>query len=788
MQEWIIRITVNPYVGEMRFEVSKDEGKTWEEVQEENDLYKFQDGRWIFGNCADIIVETIEKYYSVNSTVLIQFIGTEHDYKLLQTVIQGKAIKAKQIASLVDADDAIQIIKGCYGRIKEVFEDYFEDSFHSDDRLDLDICENIRKYDETIKPIIPICVLGSYSAGKSAFVNALIGEELLPSRTKPETARNTLVVRDDERSGYGIRIDYNANIVDISIDYDGEIQIEGLKDDDELYKRVMGIQQNKSSNQAIVHEILELLNSRGPDDTLNLVDSLKKNIILYCPFSNSLLDPSVKYQIYDTPGSNSGKDTSNPAEKLSELMNDQTNALPILMLKLGDASSNDSLALREMLEAYKNGFNLNNMLVVVAMADTYGDSQLREGIVGEIRTSLPNAPILNVSSVLAIGVKKTETDWIDTQYKDGYISAKRKIEEKEIAPLPKYNSVFENSNYDQRTDIDSYLYASGIPDLEYQINCFIKDYANYRKCTNGKSFLVSSLRKAQEKQQKLLNTLNCRYEEKKNEQRKKKEEIIKKLREQRIPPVNSIIKPVKKQYEKVVDQYCEGIESTMKSEWKRCNGKMSDFNKAMRKDCQEKLYVKTYEPITLTIDTEIRKLVKQYMEAVSAIINNKSNSFTEECIKKLGIIMEEQNKKVPSFSDTRSKNLTANLVILFSNSILRKNEKIDSLWYKTCAKVLVDEIKGTSGGIFGIGAKQGAFSKDCIREPIHHYNKSLQKWRDDYIEVIESSIDTENDILSSLEKEIKELENQMNDLDTRLDRLKDVSEALEKLFDIKETA
>ena len=37
--------------------------------------------------------------------------------------------------------------------------------------------------------VIPICVFGNYSAGKSTFINALIGREVLPSGGDPVTAK-----------------------------------------------------------------------------------------------------------------------------------------------------------------------------------------------------------------------------------------------------------------------------------------------------------------------------------------------------------------------------------------------------------------------------------------------------------------------------------------------------------------------------------------------------------------------------------------------------------------------
>ena len=43
-----------------------------------------------------------------------------------------------------------------------------------------EINQIIAKFLDATKTEIPICVVGMYSTGKSAFINSLIGEEVLP--------------------------------------------------------------------------------------------------------------------------------------------------------------------------------------------------------------------------------------------------------------------------------------------------------------------------------------------------------------------------------------------------------------------------------------------------------------------------------------------------------------------------------------------------------------------------------------------------------------------------------
>ena len=48
----------------------------------------------------------------------------------------------------------------------------------------------LKRFSDASGDTVPICVLGTYSAGKSTFINALIGQELLPSAETPVTAKS----------------------------------------------------------------------------------------------------------------------------------------------------------------------------------------------------------------------------------------------------------------------------------------------------------------------------------------------------------------------------------------------------------------------------------------------------------------------------------------------------------------------------------------------------------------------------------------------------------------------
>ena len=55
---------------------------------------------------------------------------------------------------------------------------------------DFSVKRGLNKVSQALDDVIPLCVFGNYSAGKSTFINALIGVELLPSGGDPVTAKN----------------------------------------------------------------------------------------------------------------------------------------------------------------------------------------------------------------------------------------------------------------------------------------------------------------------------------------------------------------------------------------------------------------------------------------------------------------------------------------------------------------------------------------------------------------------------------------------------------------------
>lgn len=192
-----IKITYNPYKKEIFYRYWDYTGDgSWEEVDINSPLLQEQCSSKdvTIQNNSYNIVETINNNYNVgNIGVDIIFEGTQDDFDTLSYVAGRyffdyyiKCIKgSKSIISPLEAKDKIEE----YFRRLNGFLNKYGDT--------PEIVNELNRYLDAVKPTVPICVMGLYSSGKSAFINSLIGKEVLPSDSDPTTARNYRITKND---------------------------------------------------------------------------------------------------------------------------------------------------------------------------------------------------------------------------------------------------------------------------------------------------------------------------------------------------------------------------------------------------------------------------------------------------------------------------------------------------------------------------------------------------------------------------------------------------------------
>lgn len=176
---------------------------------------------------ADEIVKAIDKLDSSDLGIEVHFIGTQDDFDDLKRVVElfyenKNIICIKEPPFFWDAEYALSHIKTKFSNVESILTEYKEDA----------IVELLDSYEKTIKPDLAICIMGLYSSGKSAFINSLVGAELLPSASDPTTAK---VCKIQCRDTHTVTITVNGNIYTVCFDSDDPT----ITGDDEAVKTLI---------------------------------------------------------------------------------------------------------------------------------------------------------------------------------------------------------------------------------------------------------------------------------------------------------------------------------------------------------------------------------------------------------------------------------------------------------------------------------------------------------------------------------------------------------------------
>ncbi len=445
----LIRISCDPYNNQIEFGVSVDAGNTWQELAETSELLKYQNQECVLSNCVEDIVRVINQYQNSSKEGLcIQFIGTDEDYCVLEQVVnvensnsskKGK-IQVQRIGTYRSADDAISIIREAYSRISSEFVDYLPGSdLYESDPVCTEIGDTISRFTETISKEIPICIIGTYSVGKSAIINAIIGAEVLPSKVDPCTAKDVKVVAGDD---YRITFEYKDSELSYRVKKGG-ISCIGEQSDAaiELIEVLKNhCQFQKKEPEEIIHDILVAFNEK--EDVFPEASNIGWNVTIELKFHESILNQKdCKIVIYDTPGSNNSDiDQKRHRESLEKMMGQQTNALPVFVMDRNQVISNDNNDVKNLLDDNRKGFSNPNCLIVFSKAENIPNSAFGQAIPASFLNWHGKATFLYVCAVGAIGAKKTDDRWVDSEYKDGYTDWKLKYDNNHIS-LPEHNII-----------------------------------------------------------------------------------------------------------------------------------------------------------------------------------------------------------------------------------------------------------------------------------------------------------------------------------------------------------
>lgn len=534
-----IKIISNPYTREIKFFSYKEQSQQWEDIKEGNvnsKLREDESGRnFLPFRIKEIIDTIISEYYTGNDKLCIQFEGTQDEYTDVENVCSEENIADK--VELSRTQTILENARVIFESTKESFENV-QPIIEKIIRDDINVCKDLNKVSDALKDIIPICVFGNYSAGKSTFINALIGGEVLPSGGDPVTAKVYKIERSNYPDNAKIRFSYKDEAFEILFEGADYRLLSGNMENELVQDIFNAIEESSTSDMnALVSVALELINGYEKKDKDDIVIS---NVIeLEIPFSkNGILGQSYNnFVIFDTPGSNSESNAEH-TKVLEEALEGFSNGIPVWISTYETIDSTDNASLCEKILDIK-ALDKRFTMIILNKAD---GSDLDEGGFSEKKQQeileyssvekMYASGIYFVSSIMGLGAKNNGV-LADKHYRRIYRSQQDMYndpEDEDYAALYTYNIMphqIKKCVEKYSAECPNLIYAnSGLYCVEQEMENFASKHAAYNKCQMVYMFLKEVIEETDRRIVSKTESLKRRREIRRRELEKAKAELI----------------------------------------------------------------------------------------------------------------------------------------------------------------------------------------------------------------------------------------------------------------------
>lgn len=496
-----IKIESNPYNQEIQYSFWSESEGGWQNLKDCYDVNsKLLSDALVKGfftfHVKEIVDVILHDYWNEQEKVYIEFEGTDDEFtELVSICAEGDYPAKKEISR---SDRRLANARDILPSITQIFSEHLSPLImKSVDESKIDV--ELRKFSDASKDTIPICILGNYSAGKSTFINSLIGAEVLPSGDEPITAKIYQISRSATQDRASVELDYEEERFKILFkENDNEIIYTG--GDKPLYNQ---IKEKLDALGAIritdrVHEALEIINSFDRNDSPDVISNL---ITLQVPFSGGLLAHANRdFVIFDTPGSNSASNEKH-LQVLKAQMHNLSNGLPIFLSEYDSLDSTDNDRLYKIIREVQE-LDSRFTMIIVNKADTaripkagFSQQDIEQILGMAVPRNLYTEGIYFVSSIVGLGAKNGE-DFLDehcgeifegekNKYGDSSSKYYKTLYKNNIMPEQLKRRAMEKA--EAREDL---LYTnSGLFSVEDEIITFAEKYSHYNKCKQAYLFL-----------------------------------------------------------------------------------------------------------------------------------------------------------------------------------------------------------------------------------------------------------------------------------------------------------
>lgn len=495
-----VKIISNPYKKEVRFERLSDDASEWIPIDLANNpnskLLREKETRGFFPfYVKDIVQEIVEEYAVPEEPVTLVFEGSADEYEELEAVcasgqFEAEIITKRSVIGLANARDILPEVKALFQKMSSLINQSV-----SQEKVQHDLV----RFSDASSDVVPICVLGNYSTGKSTFINALIGSELLPSGAEPVTAKVYKISRSKYADRASVKCQYLGEDISVIFTKSETYINEGLADNTlsldlkKAFEPMSGDPLIARANKA-----LSIINDMENQTEAVVISDL---IEVEVPFSHGVLASSLHpFVIFDTPGSNSASNIKH-LNVLKDAMANMTNGLPIFLSTPDALDSTDNESLYQIIRSMEE-LDSRFTMIVVNKADSSGiqrrgstEEEQQRILSQAVPKNLYSGGLFYVSSILGLG-SKTGGVFNDYDYEDIYeaqIPRYRDPGNRHYRSLYSLNIM--PSQIKQRSDMlaaeqSDLVYAnSGLFSVETEIETFAGKYAAYNKCFQSERFL-----------------------------------------------------------------------------------------------------------------------------------------------------------------------------------------------------------------------------------------------------------------------------------------------------------
>ena len=500
-----IRITSDPYKREIKFDVLKKSTDEWVEVSFSNNpesrLITEDIRKNFFPYKVKEIVRILrDEYLSDDEMLTIYFNGTTDEYHELNQVCNGFIDDIK----LFRSDEGLENARDILPKIVDIFSEIqpIVDANIGSLEVRSVIEHDIAKFTDASNDIVPICVLGNYSSGKSTFINALIGMEILPSGDMPVTAKIYSIRQSSDPVRSHISLKYNEESIDIDI-CGNDFIVERGEDSEFVDEIINSLQDHKEASLANrVNACLDVINGqrKGVSDLIDIT----------VPFGyGSLRESRNSFVIFDTPGSNTAT-YKDHFSILEGAMKDMSNGIPIYIAEYSSLDSCDNESLYEKIKSISQ-IDSRFTMIVVNKADSanikedrFDEDTERMILRQAVPRNLYSGGIYFVSSIMGLG-SKNNGEFFDDHAVEFFEDNERKymdVRSKRYKSLYKFDIMPEQIKHcivDASENSDNMIFAnSGLLAAEHEIVNFAEKYSAYDKCEQSNKYVRRILDKTQD--------------------------------------------------------------------------------------------------------------------------------------------------------------------------------------------------------------------------------------------------------------------------------------------------